>query len=109
MKHIFLCLLLLLTAKAFCNESTGQITGCVQDESNGKLPGVRVEISAPKAQKKILTFTNESGCYKVPVPAGTYQVNFDLPGFNTATKTNVIVYNGRDAIVDHLLRISVKG
>src|ERR1051325_5771873 len=83
-------------------QPSGKITGCVQDESGGKLPGVRVEITG---SKKILTFTNEQGCFAVPLSPGTYQVDFQLPGFNPSSKNDVVVYEGRDAIVDRTMRI----
>lgn len=107
MNKFLILLFLLLPMKVFA-EVPGKITGCVMDESGGNLPGVKVEISSPALAKKIVLYTNESGCYTTTVSAGKYQVNFQLPGFNPETKNEVIVYSGRDAIVDRSLRISIK-
>ena len=62
-------------------QSSG-IEGTVADTTGGVLPGVTVEISNPNLPDGItVAFTDGTGRYSVLVPAGTYDVSFNLPGF----------------------------
>jgi outer membrane cobalamin receptor len=103
----------ILLALVICNlasaaEKPGRVIGCIMDESGGSLPGVKIEINGANLQKKITIYTEQTGCYSVSLPPGRYQIHFDLPGFTPETKNEVVVFSGRDAIVDRSLRISIK-
>ncbi len=105
MKQCLLLILLLWACSAEA-EGSGRITGCVMDEGGGVLPGAEVKISGQGFADTV--YTDQSGCYAAKVPEGAYQVQFRLPGFTTEVKNQVIVFAGRDAIVDRSLRISVQ-
>jgi outer membrane receptor protein involved in Fe transport len=102
-----LILVFLLPVFGFA-QTTGKITGCIWDESGGKLPGVKIEITGAPLPQKSTLFTQENGCYSAEVPPGTYQIHFQLTGFTPAIKNEVIVFEGRPTIVDRTLRISVQ-
>jgi hypothetical protein len=108
MKKSLLLLLLWLQAGFVYAQDAGKVIGCVMDESGGNLPGVKVEVSGETLPEKIILYTEQSGCYSISLPPGTYRMQFDVPGFNSETKEGVVVFANREAIVDRSLRISVR-
>src|SRR5215470_17458756 len=85
-----LCVMLLTSllsaGTAFAQSvSSGVIEGTIKDESNLVLPGVTITISSPSLQVGSSTQVSDaSGNYKfVDLPAGTYQLKAELPGFST--------------------------
>ncbi len=57
------------------------------------LPGVTVTATSPSALGAQTTVTSETGNYRFPaVPPGTYELTFELAGFNTLK---------RDGHLDH--------
>lgn len=78
-----------------------QITGTLVDQSGGALPGVTV---TAKNQETGLTRTAVSegaGVYRVPaLPPGTYTLSVELAGFNTETRTDLVLVIDQIATVD---------
>jgi hypothetical protein len=68
--------------------SSGAIQGTVTDESSGVLPGVTVTLSSPSLQvQQIVQVTDSTGGYKfADLPAGTYRLKAELPGFTTSIR-----------------------
>src|SRR5512139_1477157 len=61
---------------------TGILTGKVTDPDGLVLPGVTVTVSSPSLQGTRSVVTSENGDYIIPfLPAGEYNVVFDLSGF----------------------------
>ncbi|HOW84450.1 MAG TPA: TonB-dependent receptor [Candidatus Aminicenantes bacterium] len=92
----FVILLVLLTAglaAAQDSTQTGIIAGRVQDQQGNLLPGVSVTITSPAMIRETATaVTSTNGTYRfVLLPIGAYRVTFELPGFKTLVKTDVIV------------------
>src|SRR4030095_14285276 len=88
-----LCVALLgLSGSAFAQRTTGMIVGTVTDESGAVLPGVTVTASGPDVQGQPPSSPGSSGSYLLPplVP-GTYTLNFELAGFATLTRQEVVV------------------
>src|SRR5258707_6942867 len=90
---IFLLLagLLLIVVPAVAQQSTGMITGTVQDSQGGIVPDAKVTV-INQAQGTIFRQlqTSSGGTFVItPVPAGPYTVEVDKPGFKTHTKTDV--------------------
>ncbi|MCI0604459.1 TonB-dependent receptor [bacterium] len=108
MKKIGWLFCLFLNFSMLYAEDPGKIIGCVMDESGGNLPGVKIDVGGEALAKKITVFTDQSGCYRVFLPPGSYQLSFHLSGFNPETKDQVIVFANREAIVDRSLRISIR-
>ena len=71
---VFLCLLVIAQQK------TSQIAGRVTDPNGAAIPDVSVTITSAKAGIQRAVLTDESGIFKVSVPAGVYYVTVDLPG-----------------------------
>src|ERR1700754_3921333 len=61
------------------------ITGQVVDESGAALPGVTVMAKSPALQvPEVTAITDNRGDYRLtPLPIGTYEVTYELPGFQT--------------------------
>ena len=65
------------------NRTAGSIEGVVADSSGGSLPGVTVTASSPVLQvRQVTTVTDGEGRYRiVDLAPGTYEVRFELAGF----------------------------
>src|SRR5262245_3927499 len=82
---------LLLLAVALCRPdlASGQTTtatlqGVVHDSSRAVLPGVTVTLRDADTGFVRATRTDDIGAYVLPyVPAGTYELTFELNGFRT--------------------------
>ena len=86
-------------------QSSG-IEGTVADTTGGVLPGVTVEISNPNLPDGItVAFTDGTGRYSVLVPAGTYDVSFNLPGFALIERNRVVVAESAMTTMDAEMRI----
>ena len=71
---------------------TGTISGHVVDPDGLAVPGATVSVASPVLQGVRTAITSANGDYIVPfLPAGDYQVTFELQGFQTVQRTNVPV------------------
>jgi outer membrane receptor protein involved in Fe transport len=65
----------------------GAILGVVKDSSGGVLPGVTVTATNAATNDPSITTTNAEGYYEFPLlPAGRYQLDAELPGFQHARR-----------------------
>ena len=80
---------------------TGTISGRVTDPESLPVPGVLVTVASPVLQGVRTTTTSTNGDYVIPfLPAGEYEVKFELQGFNTLTRPNVAVTMAATRTVD---------
>ena len=89
-----LAMALSLSAPAFAQgggaSSTGTIQGRVADAQGAVLPGVTVTATSPALIQPQTTVTSETGNYRFPaVPPGTYELTFELAGFNTLKRSGI--------------------
>ena len=81
--RFILCLTLTLAIAGTVSAQTGSIQGRVIFEDQ-PMPGVTVSVTSPALQGQKATVTNVQGDYKIPfLPAGDYNVRFDLAEFAT--------------------------
>ena len=87
--------------------SSGTIEGTVKDESNGVLPGVTITVTSPQLQVgQLVQVSDTAGSYKfVDVPAGTYRLKAELPGFSTSVRDDLRLTVGFNARVDLTLKL----
>ena len=87
--------------------SSGTIEGTVRDQSSGVIPGVTVTLASPQLQVGSLDqVTDSGGNYKfVDLPAGTYRLKAELPGFSTFVRDNLRLTVGFNARVDLTLTL----
>src|SRR5262245_63314238 len=77
-------------AAAAQGNPTGAISGHVIDAGNLPVPGATVTVSSPALQGTRNAVTSANGDYIIPfLPAGEYDVTFELQGFQTVKRTNI--------------------
>jgi len=89
------CLLLLLAlvpGAAFGQSLYGTIAGNVTDPSQAAIVGAKVVATNPDTHFLRDAMTNSAGIFNVPdVLPGSYTVTISMPGFQTYTRTGVVV------------------
>ena len=102
------CLVVLTMAVPASGQATqAGIIGVVADTSGAVLPGVTVIATGPALQvPQIDTVTNERGEYRLsPLPIGTYNLTYELAGFQTVRREGVRLSVGFVATVDQVLNL----
>jgi hypothetical protein len=91
-----LAIVILLTSALplFAQNTSGSITGAVQDSSGAVIPGVRIVlINQDQGIEARQTITNEAGLYVFSaLPGATYTVTAELPGFKAYKKTDIRMF-----------------
>jgi hypothetical protein len=108
-RYVFLLLAMLgaFAAPARAQMDQGHLTGTVTDSQGGVLPGVTVTITSPALMGARTAVTEADGKYNVgPIPAGLYQVSFELSGFQTVKRTNIVLSLGNTLNVDGQLQVA---
>jgi len=81
--------------------STGTIQGRVADAQGAVLPGVTVTATSPALIQPQTTATSETGNYRFPaVPPGSYELSYELAGFNTLKRSGISITLGFTAQVN---------
>jgi hypothetical protein len=81
--------------------STGTIQGRVTDSQGAVLPGVTVTATSPALIQPQTTVTSETGNYRFPaVPPGTFELTYELAGFNTLKRAEISITLGFTANVN---------
>jgi hypothetical protein len=106
MLAVALCWIAPLPASAQ-SVASGTINGTVRDQSGGVLPGVTATLSSPALQvKQMVQVTDGEGAYRfVDLPAGTYTLKFELPGFSTLIREDLRLTVGFTARVDESMKV----
>jgi outer membrane receptor protein involved in Fe transport len=101
------CMLSLAARPAAAQVVTGSLFGAVTDASGGRLPGVTVTVTSPQMiGGATVRTTNEEGVYRIPaLPPGAYDVQFELPGFQTVTRRSVALLAGQSLPVDAQMNV----
>jgi hypothetical protein len=86
---------------------SASMVGKVTAESGGAMPGVTVTVKSPQLQvPQLTTVTGTDGDYRVlDLPPGTYSVQFELQGFQTAVYTDIRLTVGLAGRVDGVLMV----
>jgi hypothetical protein len=81
--------------------STGTIQGRVTDAQGAVLPGVTVTATSAALIQPQTTVTSDTGNYRFPaVPPGSYEVSYELGGFNTLRRSGISITLGFTATVN---------
>src|SRR5262245_39739352 len=99
-------LALLVSVEASAQQAAG-IAGVAKDTTGAVLPGVTVEATSPALIEKVRsTVTDSDGQYRiVDLRPGTYEVTFQLPGFVTVKREDVVLTAGFTATVNADLKV----
>lgn len=93
-------------APALAQTAATRLTGTVQDDQGGALPGVTVTATAPTLIGGQSVTSEGNGTYLFPaLPPGSYTVTFELPGFQTVIRTPIVLALGQTLIVDGTLPV----
>jgi len=105
LRAIGLCLMLVLSAAFAFAQTTGSISGTVQDSNGAAVPNATVEIKGESGQNYQVV-TNEAGGYRVPsVSTGLYTVTVTAPNFKRSVTSAVKVDVGLPSTVNVSLQI----
>jgi hypothetical protein len=99
-------LLLLFQPAALTAQVGGTISGYVQDQGGGAMPGATVTVELAGQQLVRTTSTNATGFFDLQaLPRGTYQVKVEMAGFETHIQKDVVVTAGENVRVDFTMRV----
>src|SRR5262245_6760909 len=89
------------------NITSSSIDGVVTDQSGATLPGVTVTITSPALQVRQPTaITDTQGFYRfIDLPRGTYQVRFELRGFDPFLRQGLELNAGFVARINASLKV----
>ncbi len=86
--------------------STGTIEGEVVDDSGAVLPGVTITATGTTLLGNKTAVTNGQGLYRFPgLPAGTYRLTFEMPGFGKTVREDVRLGIGFTASINAKLAL----
>lgn len=104
MAALLLFVLLIPTAKS---QTTGKITGTVQDQTEAGIPGATVVVANTATRAKQTARTNEEGAYTFPVvPIGQYEIQVEATGFRPYRRTGVVIDINSALVIDVKLQLS---
>src|SRR5690242_12846417 len=91
---------------SFAQNITSHLTGTVKDAQGAVLPGVTVTATSPALIGSQVAVTETNGAYRFPsLPPGTYSLSFVLPGFQTFTRSNIVLAINETLTVDAQLQV----
>src|SRR5947209_17933029 len=102
---VIFCTVVLLSSRMFA-QTSGAITGTVQDASGAAVVGANVSVlDVGKGTSQVFK-TDESGTYNAPflIPS-TYRVTIEAPGFKRATSQDVVLEINSRQRVDFTMQI----
>lgn len=86
---------------------TGTISGQVVDPDGLPVPGVLVTVASPMLQGVRTDTTSTNGDYIIPfLPAGDYEVSFELQGFTNVNRRNISVNMAATRTLDVTLTVA---
>ena len=97
--------LLAVPVSGFAQEATLQ--GTVTDSTGGVLPGVTITAIHEATGNRFTTVTDERGAFRIPARIGAYQIQAELQGFATVSRTGIQLLVGQIVTVPLQLAPSV--
>src|SRR5437867_1237201 len=102
---LFMCLLL-GGHLVYAQVTTGTISGVVQDPTGAVIPGVTITARNLGTGTARTITTDEGGRYTAPnLTLGDYEVQAQLPGFQTEIRSGITITVGREAVVNLVLKV----
>ncbi len=85
----------------------GRLTGVVTDAQGAVLPGVTVTATSPSLLGANTAVTEGDGRYLFPsLPSGRYTLQYELSGFQTVRRENIVLALGQTLSVDMQLQLA---
>ena len=102
-----LTLLAAFAYPASAQNEQGRLTGIVMDTSKGILPGVTVTAESPALIGVQTAVSETDGRYRFPsLPPGRYTLTFELGGFQTTRRENIVLALGQTLNADIQLAVA---
>ena len=103
---LFSALLVLSISGAAAQTTTASLGGTVVDETQAVLPGVELTITNMDTGATRAALSDDRGEYVVRnLPPGEYELEVQLPGFQTAVSSDINLAVGRQVRLDITLRV----
>jgi len=88
-------------------QDQGRLQGIVTDDQKATLPGVTVTATSPALIGSQSAITEVDGRYRFPsLPPGRYTLTFELSGFQTTRRDNIVLALGQTLSVDLQLPVA---
>ena len=102
---ITLAAVLFVTAHYAAAQTTGSISGAVEDEKAAAIPHATVTARSVETNTSRTAQTDNEGRYRFEnLPVGAYEVTVEAPGFAKYVQTGITLAVGQPAIVDVAMR-----
>jgi hypothetical protein len=107
-RFVALSVALMSPLGASAQELTGTLYGKVLDDGGLPVPGVTITVTSPALIKgQEVRATNQEGGYRVPaLPPGNYTIKAEMQGFQTVTRSGVVLQTGLALAIDFTLKLS---
>ena len=103
---VFAILFVFTFAGVYAQETTGNISGVVKDETGGVLPGVEVTARNTGTEATRTVISDDEGRYRLAQLApGDYELRAELTGFQTAVLQGISLSLAQKAVVGITLRV----
>src|SRR5437870_5105733 len=103
---VLLIALILSACPVYAQVTTATIAGVAQDASGAVIPGVSVTVKNLDTGITRTVTTDEGGRYTVPdLTIGSYEVEAQLPGFQTEVRSGITLSVGRSAVINFALKV----
>ena len=97
--------LILLSASALAQSTTGRVLGTVTDASGAAVPGAVIVVTDVQRGTSRTITADETGNYAAPdLQPGTYKIHVEGKGFKTAERPNVLIEVATDVRADFALQ-----
>ena len=101
MKTLSVICVFVFSLTAFGQTDRGTITGTVSDATGAVIPGAAIEAKNVATGAVYQAGSSETGNYTLAqLPAGTYEVSVNLPGFRKFVRAGIIVEVARILRID---------
>ena len=103
---VLLVVMLGVSSQAWAQAGTATLTGTVKDSQGGVMPGVTVTATQPATGSSRHAVSGEQGVYRFPgLAPGVYNVKFELQGFKTYVRDQIVLQVDTTTQVDGLMSI----
>ena len=87
--------------------ANASLSGTVQDASQAVLPGATVTATNTATGIQVKSTTNNAGIYNMAgLQPGTYKVTVEMPGFQTSSKTDVLLAVGSQIRLNFEMKVA---
>ena len=100
------CLGVALISGMLHAQSTGSVSGIVEDPSGAAVAGVTITVTSLETGARRVVVTDDSGSYRaLSLALGAQEVTAEKPGFKAAVRSGIDLVVGQDAVVNFRLQV----